>query len=479
MTEEERLYAIVMKSLHDRWYPHPGQIPIIQAVFRDGVKFVFVRCGRKFGKSEVCCYLCWRYALSHPGSTVYYLGPEYKQTKEIIWANRRIQTFGPEDWIADESKQETRLTFLNNSFIKVDGSNNFEAYRGINPHFVVLDEFAQHDPRFIEVMWPNLASNNACIVIIGTPPAEYEDEVGNPHQYVQYQEDAEALMKDNQAFYIHAPSSANPHLPPGWLDKEKARLIRRGEEWLWRREYLAEYVRGGEHLIFPMFDRDTHVIPREAMEVILASQMDNLKFYLTADPGTTSTFGVLFVAINPYTQMVYVLDEIYERNPLYTSTRQIWQRCVKKIEAITGPNSQHLWTRMYDPAAAWFSNEMVDQFSVSFAPAEKLAGDRELGIGLMKDMFFGNAILISDLCFNYILEVSRYKTDALGRIQETNDHLIDPFRYFLRWINYKFKPKTDRELRPAVDRRRAYRLEEDLARAKRDKDWTQRVIDKY
>lgn len=270
LTPAENLYANIIKSLHANWYPHAGQIPVVRAIFRDNIKFVFIRCGRKWGKSEICCYLCWRWALSHPGSSVYYLGPEYKQTKEIIWANQRLQNFVDRKWISDLSQQETRVKLINDSFIKVDGSNNYDAYRGISPHFVVLDEFAQHDPEFIEVMWPNLAAYDAPIVIIGTPPAEYEDETGEPHQYVEYQQDADEMMGKGEALYVHAPSTQNNHIPPDWFEREKARLVRRGEEWLWRREYLAEYVRGGENLIFPMFDRDVHVLPHsKLMEAII------------------------------------------------------------------------------------------------------------------------------------------------------------------------------------------------------------------
>ena len=213
-----------MYSLHKDWRPHRGQLPIINAVFSDNVPYTFIRCGRKFGKTEVCIYLCWRWALSRPGQGVYYLGPEYKQVKEIVWANQRMQSFASQGWIRDISKDQTRISFINNSFIKVDGSNNYESYRGIDPHFVVLDEFAQHDPRFIEAMWPNLRSNNAPLVMIGTPPAEPYDVQGNPHQYVQYQEEVENWHKEGKGrgFYVHADSFTNDTLDHDEL-RERAR----------------------------------------------------------------------------------------------------------------------------------------------------------------------------------------------------------------------------------------------------------------
>lgn len=208
--------------------------------------------------------------------------------------------------------------------------------------------------------------------------------------------------------------------------------------------------------------------------------MSNLQFFLIADPGTKTVFAMLFVAYNPYTQEIFILDEIYERNPLYTSTQSVWKQAQAKIEAITGPDSVNRWTKIYDSAAAWFSTEMAAQFSVGFAPCQKLSGDKEEGLGLIKDLFnTEGAIQISDLCNFFCLEISRYKTDKMGRVPDGSDHLIDCFRYFLNWIGYRFQKKVKAGKPPIEKRRRAFSMEEDVRRMRRRRDWTEGIMESY
>lgn len=513
ITPQDAHYARVVQSLHSGWYPHDSQIPVIQAIFRDGIRIVFIRAGRKFGKTELCTYILWRFGLCKSHAQMYYIGPIYKQVKEIVWANKRIQGFSddgrivfPQEWIKRVDVQDTRVTLINDSFIKVDGSDNYDIHRGINPDVYVFDEFAQFHPEFIRATWPNLAAKNALIVFIGTPPEEPWTVLPNgkklDHQYVEYQKMVERMMKRQEGFYMHAPSHVNPYLPKGWLEREQRRLQELGEEWVYNREYLAQYIVGGHNYIFPMYKPldenqvpfnekvpgqpgyeesfSTHQVPHEFLAEAIKRDKHHLKYFVFADPGSSTCFAVLFIAFDPFNSRFYILDEIYETNPDKTSTGQIWRRIQEKISKLTGGwMPWPRWTRVYDSAAKWFAVEMQSQFGVGWTPTDKREGDKEEGISLFKDVLRANKCLISTNCPMTSWEIQNYKTDESGRIKDDNEHAVDLIRYFLKRVRYAFKDLVKAEQPLLVDRPRVYTVGRDIKEAKEENDWTARILSAY
>lgn len=282
LSPAERYRHIVVSSLHNwfdpdpanHWEPHPSQQLVLESIFVNDCKLVFVQCGRKWGKTEVIVYSLWRWALLNPGQSCYYICPEFKQAKEIIWKSRdrkgrlRIQEFGPNDFIESIDNTELRINFKNGSFIKVDGSDNFDAWAGISPHFVVLDEFRSFKPQFYGVMNPNRATFNAPQIIIGTPPPQIWIDKDTPHQYVEVAQEAKLdMLETGLSFHIKRPSWDNPDpLIHTFLRSEKKRLFRLGKQAEWWREYGAELVSGGEAKVFAKFIADptvsgSHVLP--------------------------------------------------------------------------------------------------------------------------------------------------------------------------------------------------------------------------
>lgn len=278
--DQQRLEYAVLEGLHRKhlkkanwWSPHPSQALVAEAVFARGCKQVFVQCGRKWGKTEIIVYCLWRYALLNPNSSCYYICPEAKQAKEIVWKSKdrsgrlRIQGFGPSEFIDNIQNDELRITFKNGSFIKVDGSDNFDAWAGISPNFIVLDEFRSFKPEFYSVMNPNRATFDAPMLIIGTPPDRIWITPDIMHQYVEIARETQYEMatSPDESFWIKRPSWDNPDpLIHKFLRKEKKRLERRNKMDEWWREYGAEVVQGGANKVFPTFIADktypsTHV----------------------------------------------------------------------------------------------------------------------------------------------------------------------------------------------------------------------------
>lgn len=99
-----------------------------------------------------------------------YLSPYLKQSKAVAWDYLRaamspLRTLG-----ADVNESELRVDYHNGGQVRLYGADNADGLRGIYLDGVVLDEFADMDPRvWSEVIRPALADRQGWAVFIGTP----------------------------------------------------------------------------------------------------------------------------------------------------------------------------------------------------------------------------------------------------------------------------------------------------------------------
>lgn len=416
-------FANAMAEIYSRWSPHEAQAHIIHHLFYLKKRRLFLEWGRKGGKSETEYAILWLWALLFPGSSCYYIAPFMKQAKEIAWAPQRLQNFGPKHYlIGPPNNTELRINFANGSFIKLDGSENYEAYRGITPDIVIYDEFKDFRPEFHVAMEPNLAAKKAPLIVAGTAP-ETEDD--------KYFSLADEVAADLDGFHLRIPSWMNPHLDKEWLRKTKDMLYKRGEGHIWEREYGAKRVFGGPASIFPMYS-DSMVHPHARLMEKIHKDRRKLQWYITADPGNMSVFAVLFTAVNPYTRDVYHLDELYITEQMLTSTSKVIPE-IKTIRDGLFPDWEAMdddpWCLTSDEAEAWFITEALSDFDLNFMPTRKSLHDKEEGLSLIKDQMLSEKVFISDRCQKTKWEVQNYTRDKNGKPPKKNDHLIDCWRY--------------------------------------------------
>ena len=436
----------ILEDLYRDWFPNAGQIKAGKALFRDGQVTQFIRWGRKGGKTDYIIKAIYRYALLHPKSGCYYFCPQANQAREILWETHRLQDGIPKKYIKKCKDVDMRIILKNGSFIKLDGSDQYNKHRGTEGHFLVYDEFKDFDRRFHEAIDPNRGVHNAPLIILGTPPVSINED-RNYEQYMQLQKQC---MNDDDKFFLQLSSYVNAHNVPKpmlnetmtvrtangerYLAKKKQELIDRGEEYRWKIEYMAENVTMGRNAVFPMLTTNKVFEFHEKHDQLLRDEK-KLEWFCIADPATSTCFALLFIVLNPYTREIWVLDEIYEKNRDYTTTRQILPKIHEKmLELAPNLDPEDDWFKVSDEAAAWFIAEANDQadpkMNLSFVESDKFHNVKEEGISLTKECLIYNMMYLSDRCTNFYWEMEQCVCID-GKYVKKHDHLIDSFRYFL------------------------------------------------
>lgn len=460
-------YVELIRGLHGtpdepRWTPNPFQRRVGHAFFQEMVREVFAEAGRNTGKTELICYLLWRFAKQFPGSENYYFAPLQKQAREILWETNRIQPFGPQEWLLEGSKgtneTEARLTFTNSSYIKLDGSDNVDAYRGVKlkkKGLLVLDEFKDFKPDFWLAVEPNIV--DASVFLVGTPPEPIEDENGKMPQFIAV---ADEFKRNPRKRYFHGTTLDNPHFPRERVEAKREELYELNEGYVFEREYMAKRVMGGRSKIFPHLSK-VQVVQHAAVMRELAKDWKKLTWWIRVDPGSTTVFAALFGAFNPFTRKRYYLDEIYETDQGKMTALQIGREIFRKRDELC---ARVEWDQRYDEAAAWFANELNEHFgdqedreegdqepfeNTAFMPTQKSLKSKEEGISHMRDSMRSGLWVVSDRCKKFLWELSKYEKDIKGAIPKGRDHLIDGARYF------------EVEIGMGLDERPEYKEEED------------------
>lgn len=410
---------------------------------------IFVECGRKFGKSDFATDTCWRLGNMIRNGQGYYFGAWQKSVREFMWKNKRLQHWGPREYIAEVNETDMRVTYTSGTFVKLEGADNYAAIKGFNPDFVILDEFADYPDEFWHAMSPNFASKDCIVIIISSPPWLLESSPGEPVLFCRIADlwkrrmlEADKAGKWSKFGYINMPSHVNEmNLPPGFLENERQELFAMGLEDIWQREYLAQRVVGGGKRLVGTFSRREHVKPHQWIMDRIEKDAHHMTWVTGLDPGSSSVFGGLVAAINEYTKEVYWLDELYETRENETMVEFLWPRVQEKEDELFPGEDPERFLRVYDEAAKWFYVEAMNRFNVNFLPTEKALNSIEFGLSLLRTIFRFNLGYVSDRCTHFVHELENWRKDKNGNIPKTGKHLIDCSRYQLHVANYVITPE--------------------------------------
>jgi hypothetical protein len=450
-----------------------------------GCPYVFLQCGRKFGKTFFVLRKLIEHALlpTNNGMINFHCVYQAQQAKRIIWIPGLIQKICNPMFIKKTYETELRVEFLNGRHLIIDGSDNYKAHEGLEPAALGLDEFKRFNPMFWEYVEPNMSVHNATALFAGAPP-------DRPCQYTEVAEFVRKVQEETgEGFFVKMPSWMNDKIPglAAWLVKRRKHYIDRGEEHVFLREYAAEYVPGGIHRIFPnkVFNPEdkTVVRPQSWFLEHVKQKAGRFEWFCIADPSHGGTFALLFAALDPMTRKIYLVDCIYQKDRSLTGCHSIWQQ-VKEVISKWQPNVG-AWTFGYDDHEAWFPIEMMAvSGSPNWMPAGKQTRGKEAGISLIKDAFQLKACFINEETMEPLIqEFILYKTNDEGRPEKKNDDLIDTFRYLLYLANWDPNEVVQEEIPDHIKNdpwlASAYAEGADIENPEMQEDWLHDMFEDY
>jgi hypothetical protein len=127
---------------------------------------------RRAGKTVTCIHDLQRQALRCPRvrPRFAYLSPFLRQSKAVAWDYLRAAMSSARVAGATAHESELRVDYPGGAQVRLYGADNPDAMRGVYFDGIVLDEYADMDPRvWSEIIRPALADRRGWAVFIGTP----------------------------------------------------------------------------------------------------------------------------------------------------------------------------------------------------------------------------------------------------------------------------------------------------------------------
>ena len=202
---------------------HPAQLEI----FNSDARFKVVSAGRRFGKSRLAAWILIIKALQSTEKDVFYIGPTFQQSKDIMW-NMLKELLHGTDLIETTHENTATMKLTNGRRISLKGSDRPDTLRGVGLAYVVLDEYASMKVEVWEqIIRPTLADVKGGALFIGTP-------AGKNHFYDLWL-DAEK-NEDWEAFQYN--STDNPLIDPEEIRVAKETMSSQA----FRQEFEASFV---------------------------------------------------------------------------------------------------------------------------------------------------------------------------------------------------------------------------------------------
>jgi phage terminase large subunit len=135
-------------------------------------RFACIVAHRRAGKTVACVHDLQRGAITckKERPRLAYLSPFLRQSKQVAWDYLRAAMAPARALGASVHESELRVDYPGGGQVRLFGADNPDALRGIYLDGVVLDEYADMDPRvWSEIIRPALADRQGWAVFIGTP----------------------------------------------------------------------------------------------------------------------------------------------------------------------------------------------------------------------------------------------------------------------------------------------------------------------
>lgn len=252
--------------------PHRNQETIHNSIIKEPYKYYCLNIGRQFGKTMLAMNQCYYWAINMPCAKVGWVSPTYKQCKKVF---DEMCLAMRETGLIETNQSDLMIKLSNGSSIQFFSSERYDNIRGFTFDYLVCDEFAfMPEQAWTEVLRATVLVKGKKVLLISTPK-------GKNHFYNMF-----CLDGINPSYKSFTMTSYDGLASREEIDGAKETL----PEWVFRQEYLAEFISGGQDLF-------TNIPINNNAEI-------TSKLYAGIDLGRADDYTVLSI-LNDKGQQVY------------------------------------------------------------------------------------------------------------------------------------------------------------------------------
>lgn len=360
-------------------------------VLDDTHRYIVINCGRRAGKSFLVAAKIVHFASERPNRTVWYVAPDYKQAKQIMW--EMLKEIMPQQAVEKTNSTELSINLKNGSRIMLKGAQEPDSLRGVKIDFCVFDEcafFTQWEEAW-KVLRPTLIDSKAHCWFISTP-----------NGFNHFKELAE--KDDPDYVYYHYTSYDNPFIDKEELDKVKEEM----DEDSFAQEILGDF-RQMKGLVYKNFHRETHMVD-------IPKDLSGFTFYRSIDFGFKHKTALGYFAVSPDLTAIYMYDGLYKER-MDTDTLANIVKMKDGSRFITGA-----WADSAQPQLI----EDLNIKEVSFTPVTKGADSVVKGIANVAELLKIRADTGKPtLMFNKECDWVAYEAERYRWVESKNEESAD------------------------------------------------------
>lgn len=399
--------------------PHELQWKIIN----DPHRFIAIEAGRKFGKS-VSIFLAQIYCASKkPGSMHWYIGPTFKQTKEIIWERAKGILGG---LCKKVSESDHSIMLPNHAFWQVKGADDPQSLRGPGADSIALDECRDIRSAFLwdEVLRPELAPKLGRAWFASSKARNWYSKLLSKQDY----------DKDWKTYRFQTIDN------PLFSKEEWDMIVKNTPQHILEKEYLNKDV-AYEGLVYSSFKEKRDIIPSFPIP-------EHWPIFVGVDWGIADPTAFIFYAINPDDRMIYGWCEHYKGNAYVELHSKIVLDILKNRKAIFVADPT-MWRRERGDLGCIANDFMkASGRKINLIPGQAKPKSRARGI--VMSLFDAGQLKFFTNMTNTIREFSEHQyishpegseKNTGEKTVDSNDHTVNATEYVMTYIHDVYSKK--------------------------------------
>lgn len=274
--------------------PHSSQLELHRQMLDESFFYHTFNIGRQWGKTMMVINQMFYDGFNHKGIDIGFIAPTLKQSRRVL---AEMIKYSGRSGLITFNKSDLTATFSTGSKIQFLSSEQGDAIRGFHFHVVYRDESAyMPNGYYHEIIAPMLLVKGFRDVSISTPRGRNSDHF---RRYVE-------SMSNPLYNSFSAPTSSNPFINQQMLDDIKNQT----PEYIWRQEYLAEFLDGG-------------TLFKNINECVNLDAIPSERNYAGLDIGRADDYTVMTI-LNADGQMIYIARWRHDE----------WMNIINKVGAL-------------------------------------------------------------------------------------------------------------------------------------------------